>query len=212
MDKQRLESYTLGISATVLLFILIALTQVNRVEAVATQPAPEVVPVSLPAPPKVEFKEEQPEQLSAEAIVLHAPDTPPQEAPLSPVDIKLHTALPDSRIKAGHMIAEVSIDTPTTNGFIEAWELDELPTLVKEGDFKLPKNNQRYSKEMGHAEVEVSILPNGELQLLRILECSHPKYASAVEAFVNSSQFSNPTASGRPVSARYVWKIKFPLN
>lgn len=212
MKKVSWLSYLLGFITALLIFILISITQGNKVDPPEKPPIEEETVYSLPAPDKPEV-DETPKSDTPD-IILETPsdsEDMPEMPPVEQVDIPLDPQIPPQVIDPTNMLPSRGELDNDIEDLIDWNELDDAPVVTEEGTFQSPYGNKEASAT-GSAVIELVINETGKTHVIRVVECSHEEYTSAVKNYVNSTRFSSPMKDGARVKAKFAWPIEFPVS
>ena len=202
--------FLLGCSVAMFIMLLVPLTQLmepkrERVEMIESiemaTPPPPPPPEEPPPPPEPE--EEQPPEL----------DQPPPMPTLEQLEVSLNPGT------GGPLGLDIGIgfdfSTESTEQLEEIFgfgELDELPRLLNENlPFRYPPNAPR---GRGNAFVDLLIIidRDGRVRVEAIHDFSHRSLLQAARQHVERFRFSTPIRQGKPVSAKYRWRLEIPLR
>ncbi|MEM7603075.1 MAG: energy transducer TonB, partial [Verrucomicrobiota bacterium] len=143
------------------------------------------------------------------------PPPPPKTPPLPKLDIQINSPAPpikattDPNIRPSVMMANFSNDQPQERKrmIFTLNDLDDQPRLLNRPRISFPESLRRRGVTEGRVCLEVEIHPNGRVDVLRVIECSDPEFASIATNFATRARFSPPKKDGRPVAAKFQWPI-----
>ena len=132
---------------------------------------------------------------------------------LEQIDISLNPGIGGDVTTAG-LRMDFDFETESAEEMMAIFEfgdLDEVPHMTRQCRLRYPS---RFRRERGDGFVRLLILidPRGRVSVQEVLDASHPEFIPAVEACAESTRFSPPLRDGKPVRARYKWKVVFPLD
>lgn len=203
--------FLLGCGVALFTMLLVPLTQFmeperDRVELIESvemaAPPPPPPPPEEPPPPPEPDKAEPPEL-----------EQPPPMPTLEQLEVSLNPGTggpPGLDIGMG-----IDFSTEPTAQLEEIFgfgELDELPRLLNENlPFRYPNNAPR---GRGNAFVDLLIIidQNGRVRVEDVFDFSHRELLQAAEQHVERFRFSTPVRNGKPVSAKYRWRLEIPLR
>ncbi|MDF1656737.1 MAG: energy transducer TonB [Verrucomicrobiales bacterium] len=143
------------------------------------------------------------------------PPPPPKTPPHPKLEIQLNspapplqaTTTPDGRPRM--MMADFSTDQPQERKrmIFSLSDLDGQPKLLNRPPVTLPESLRRRGLTEGRVCLEVKIHPNGQVDVLRVVESSDSEFTSIATNFATRARFSPPKKDGRPVAAQFQWPI-----
>ena len=200
----------LGCGVALFIMLLVPLTQFmeparDRVEMIESiemaSPPPPPPPEEPPPPPKPE--EETPPEL----------DQPPPMPTLEQLEVSLNPGT-GGPLSLGIAIG-FDFSTESMEQLEEIFgfgELDELPRLLNENlPFRYPSNAPR---GRGNAFVDLLIIidRDGRVRVEDVYDFSHRELLQSARQHVERFRFSTPIRKGKPVSAKYRWRLEIPLR
>jgi protein TonB len=202
--------FLLGCGVALFIMLLVPLTQLMEperepaelIESIQMAPPPPPPPPEEPPPPP-EPEEEPPPELKQ----------PPPMPTLEQLEISLNPGT------GGPLGLDIGIgfdfSTESTEQLEQIFgfgELDELPRLLNENlPFRYPPNTPR---GRGNAFVDLLIIIDreGRVQVEDVYDFSHRELLQAARQHVERFRFSTPIRNGKPVSAKYRWRLEIPLR
>ncbi len=192
------------LSSVILLFALILLWLGQRGLSQLHKPVLEIRTISLvqspppqPPPPVVEQVEQ------AVHLDLAGPGNGVQ-LPLPKVQPKIN--LPSAPVLHIEQRQWQSLDIDWQA--VELSELDGLPSLLTPLRIRFPKSLSRKGITRVLVKLDVVIDPQGQLELVSIVENQHPELQPELLRLVRDSRFSPPQKNGQAVRARFIWPVE----
>ncbi|TVP78268.1 MAG: hypothetical protein EA353_08675 [Puniceicoccaceae bacterium] len=204
-------SFFLGCGIALFIMLLVPLTQLMQpdreraemIEALEMAAPPPPPPPPDPPPPPPEREEEPPPEF----------EPPPPMPTLEQLEVSLNPGT------GGALGLDIGIgfdfSTESTEQLEQIFgfgELDELPRLLNENlPFRYPPNAPR---GRGNAFVDLLIIidQEGRVRVQDVYDFSHRELLQSARQHVERFRFTAPVRGGRPVSARYRWRLEIPLR
>lgn len=210
--KQRRLSWPIvgaGVGLTLIVFLLIPMTQVIRIEPPEEAPA-ERFGIYMPPPPPVPPAPPPPRK--------DEPDPEPEPEALPPMPSLEQLEL-ELQPGAGNLLeigSGLDLDFEVESGrtlleLFDFGDLDEIPRITQGGRVVYPPRLQRAGVE-GFVRVLVIIEKDGSVGVSEVLDFSDPGFVPPAVRGAEASRFTPPQRLGEPVRARYVWTIEFSLS
>lgn len=143
------------------------------------------------------------------------PPPPPKTPPLPKLEIQINSPAPpikattDPNVRPNVTMASFSNNQPQARKrmIFSLSDLDDQPKLLNRPGITFPESLRRRGVTEGRVSLDVEIHPNGQVDVLRVVECSHPEFSSIATNFATRARFSPPKKDGRPVAAKFRWPI-----
>lgn len=143
------------------------------------------------------------------------PPPPPKTPPLPQLDIEINSPAPPIRattsrnVRPSMMMASFSNNQPQERRrmIFSLHDLDDQPRLLNRPRVTFPQALRNRGLKEGRVVLEVKINPNGQVEVLRIIESSEPEFGEVATDFAERARFSPPKKDGRAVAARFRWPI-----
>lgn len=200
----------LGILLSAGIFLMIPLLQLvedtprqtEDIEALAVAPPPPPPPPPDEPPPPPEEEETDPPEL----------DTPPPMPTLEQLDLALNPGTGGNLGIATEL--GINLDTDSVGEIMDLFnfeDLDEIPRVVRPGRIEYPPNLRRQRVE-GYVRLSIIIDETGRVTVTEVADFSHRDFVDPARRGAEASRFSPPTRNGKPVRARYSWRLNFELE
>ena len=143
------------------------------------------------------------------------PPPPPKTPPLPRLDIQINSPAPpikattDPTVRPSITMASFSTDQPQERQRMtfSLKELDGQPRLLNRLHSNFPESLRERGIHEGRVSLDVKIMPNGQVDVLRVIESSEPEFAAIATDLAARARFSPPQKDGRPVAARFKWPL-----
>lgn len=206
-----LISLLLGLGITLLIFLLVPLTQLRHMPPPpSTETIQALIPAVLPPPSDLPPPPPYPSEPSRESVPKwEVPQPLPQ---LQPLDLSLHPGLGGDWTIDDGLSVDLQLKSPSEWISHYAFdELDTIPQIKRRGHIQYPIQLQRRRVE-GFVQLLVFIDPSGRVEVQEVLDYSHQAFVAPATAGASATRFTPPTRKGQAVSAQYSWTIQFLLG
>jgi TonB family protein len=140
---------------------------------------------------------------------------PPKTPPLPKLEIQINSPAPpvkattNPNIRPSITMANFSTNQPQERKRMtfSLKDLDGQPRLLNRPHITFPESLRERGIQEGRVSLEVIINPDGQVDVLRVIESSEPEFATLATDIASRARFSPPKKDGRPVAARFQWPL-----
>jgi protein TonB len=202
-------SVLLGICVALFILLMVPFAQLlkpDRERVVVIEQAdvapPPPLPFNEPPPPPPKREAEPPPELKL----------PPPMPSLEQLEIGLNAGT------GGNLGIDLDLGINFSTESVEQLEsifgfgeLDEIPRVVRAGQFRYPTNGPR-GRGQKFVNLLIIIDVNGRVSVQDVVDFSHRELIEPAKRMAMGTRFSVPVRNGEPVRARYEWPIQISLE
>lgn len=205
-------SVLFGLLATLLIFLLVPLSQYFRLDPVERIQPIEAVALAPPPPPPAKV-EELPHSEPTE-VSLPKFEAPPSLPNLEQLELSLQPGTgADFSIEVGLNLDFQTESAQQLADLFDFEDLDALPSLLRRGQPRMPQPMafNRLMQQGGLKQVTLVVVVDerGAVQVTDVLNYTHEVLIPAAKQAAERSRFSQPLVNGQPVRAKYIWQLSF---